>query len=348
MPDRGHGEGIRSRHARAAFSRTATKVARLLYRLMPQSLLSQLGGAGRGVVQALVEADVFPAASFSLRHRGTSFKLYVVKDRFWAYSAYSKWADGTNVYERVMLECLTRLLRRTEHPGFIDIGAFMGHYACYATALLGDREETYAIESNPHYYAGIVRSIELNKFSKLKAFNVVLSDRVETAGIDKQTVLLFEPQDTRTQSETLDELCRREGIRPKIVKIDVHGSEGKVLMGMQQIMSQSLEYILLELSPLEVLRRYSGDIGRSDILTLLGQHGFHVFHMAGHRYPGSDQLRQALEAGFAYRRLDASSSDLLLFDRPLDVLVLCSKTPDIETILGPSVADPGLELTSLV
>jgi hypothetical protein len=28
--------------------------------------------------------------------------------------------------------------------------------------------------------------------------------------------------------------------------------------------------------------------------------------------------------------------------------VLCSKTPDIETILGPSAADPGLELTSLV
>ncbi|TMC49214.1 MAG: FkbM family methyltransferase [Chloroflexi bacterium] len=348
MRDRWPGESTRLQRKPGALARAAIKGAWLLYRLVPPSLRSRLGGVGRGAVHALVEADLFPAASFSLRHNGTSFKLYVVKDRFWAFSAYSRWADGTAVYERVMLECLTRLLRGMAHPGFIDVGAFMGHYACYATALLGDKEETYAIESNPQYYSALLRSIELNGFSKLKAFNVVLSDRVEAAGIDKQTVLLFEPQETRTHSMTLDELCRREGIRPKIVKIDVHGSEGKVLLGMGDIMSECLEYILLELSPLDVLRQYSGAMGRSDILTHLEQHGFHVFHMAGHRYPGSEGLRQALEAGFAYRRLNAKSSDLLLFDRPQDVFVLCSKRADLETILGPSVADPGLELDSLV
>jgi FkbM family methyltransferase len=347
MPECRPGDGVRSRWPWPTLSSAVTKAVRYLYRLLPQSLLSHARGIGRSVVQALIEADASPAASFSLRHNGTSFRLYVVEDRFWAYRAYSQWADGIDVYERVMLECLTRLLRQTKHPAFMDIGAFVGHYACYATALLGDREETYAIESNPRYYAGIVRSIALNGFSKLKAFNVVLSDRAETAGIDEQTVLLFEPGGTRKQSVTLDELCRSEGIRPRIVKIDVHGSEGKVLMGMQEIMTRYLEFILLELSPVEVLKKYSGNISRSDILMLLERLGFHVFYMAGHRYRGSEQLGRALEAGFAYRRLDADSRDLLLFDRPLDVFLLCSKTPDLETILGPSVADPGLELSVL-
>src|SRR5205085_4065496 len=151
-----------------------------------------------------------------------------------------QWADGTDVIEFVMLECLTRLLRQTEEPGFMDVGAFMGHYACYATALLDDSEDTYTVESNPQYYAGLLRSIQLNGFSKLRPFNVVLSDRIEDAAIEGPTVRLSDGPGELHQTVTLDELCRRERIHPKVVKMDVHGSEGKVLMGMQEV-SRSIE-----------------------------------------------------------------------------------------------------------
>jgi FkbM family methyltransferase len=321
---------------RQAFTRVVNPAIGYLYRLVRQ-LPSDWRAAG---------ADAAPSATFSLSYDGTSFKVYLVEGRYWAYRAFSMWADGKEIYERVMLECLSLLLRETEHPSFMDVGAFMGHYACYAAALLGDKAETYAVESNPRYYSAILRSIELNRFTRVKTFNVVLSDRAETAAIDEQAVLFFEPGGTRAQSMTLDDLCRREGIRPTIVKIDVHGSEGKVLMGMQEVMNNYLEYILLELSPAEILRKYSGDISSSDILMLLERLGFHVFYVAGHRYEGWGS-KQAQQPGFAYRRLDSSNRDLLLFDRPIEVFLLCSKKPDLEGVLGPSVADPGLGLSIL-
>jgi FkbM family methyltransferase len=282
------------------------------------------------------------SAVFALSHGDTRFKLHVVGGAPWAHRVYARWADGVEVFELVMLECLTRLLRQTEQPAFMDVGAFMGHYACYAAALLGDEEETYAVESNPEYCAAIMRSIELNGFSRLKPFNAVLSDRIEDAEVEEQTVRLFDVAGGSEQTVTLDELCRRERIQPKILKIDVHGSEGKVLMGMQELLQRSVEYILLELHPIEVVREYSGQIGAKDILSLLRRLGFHVFHVAGHRYRGSAELAQALREGFAYRRLDEDSADLLLLDRPLDVLLLCSRAADVTPILGPSVADPGL------
>ena len=38
----------------------------------------------------------------------------------------------------------------------MDVGAFLGYYACYASALFGDREQVYAVESNP-LFANTIR-----------------------------------------------------------------------------------------------------------------------------------------------------------------------------------------------
>jgi FkbM family methyltransferase len=309
-------------------------------RLVPSPVRARARELGREAIGPSPETP--EPAVFALSHGETRFKLHVVGEAAWAYGVYARWADGVEVFELVMLECLTRLLRQTKEPAFMDVGAFMGHYACYAAALLGDEEPTYAVESNPDYCAGIMRSIELNGFSSLKPFNAVLSDRIEHAEIEEQTVRIFDVAGGSEQTVTLDELCQRERIEPKIMKIDVHGSEGKVLMGMQELMRRSVEYMLLELHPIEVVREYSGQIGAKDILALLWRLGFHVFHVAGHRYRGSAELAQALREGFAYRRLDADSADLLLLDRPLDVLLLCSREADVTPILGPPAADPGL------
>ncbi len=307
---------------------------------MPSSLLLRVSRLSLDALGASRDAPSF--ACFALSHEATRFNLYVVEGAPWAHRIYSRWADGAEVFELVMLECLTRLLARVQQPVFMDIGAFMGHYACYAAALLGDTGDVYTVESNPDYHACILRSIELNGFSRVKAFNAILSDTVEAAAIKGQTVRLFDRAEETNQTVTLDELCRREGINPNVMKIDVHGSEGKVLMGMREVLSRSAEYVLLELHPREMLREFSAGIDWQDILALFWQLGFQVFHIAGHRYRGSERLRRPLRAGFAYQRLDSRTAELLLFDRPLDVFLLCSKTPELEQILGPSVIDPGL------
>ena len=172
---------------------------------------------------------------------------------------------------------------------------------------------------------------------------MALSDRTEEAAIDDQAVRLFDATGEATRTAiTLDELCRRELLEPAIVKVDVHGSEGKVLMGMRETLARSVQYLLLELHPKEVVREYSGQIGWDDILGLLWSLGFHVFHVAGHRYRARDDLRRSLEDGFAYRRVEERTAELLLFDRPLDVFLLCTRDPAIERVLWPSIVDPGL------
>ena len=306
--------------------------------LIPRPLLLKAHRLGGDALDASLTSAVY-----ELSYGGTRFNLYVDGSAPpWAHRVYSRWAEGTEIYELVMLECLTRVLRTTERPAFMDVGAFMGEYACYAAALLGDREDTYAVESNPEYCPYIQRSVQLNGFSKLKILNAALSDSVEDAAIEGQGVRFLDISGTVTRTVTLDELCRREQIKPKVIKIDVHGGEGKVLAGMQEVMRQSVEYVLLELHTGERLREFSGPTDRREILSLLWGLDLHVFHVAGHRYLGSEVLRRSLHDGLAYRRLDSQSADLLLFDRPLDVMLLCSRNPDVRDVLGPSAADPGL------
>ena len=66
----------------------------------------------------------------------------------------------------------------------MDVGAFLGYYACYVSSLFGGKQEVYAIESNPLYADAIRESARLNKFSNLQVFQAALSDRVEHISID--------------------------------------------------------------------------------------------------------------------------------------------------------------------
>ncbi len=306
-------------------------VARLVDRLSPGSV-ARVATA----LQRAADRNA-PGARFSLQYRDTCFQIDLVDGCPYWHNSYSRWAAGIEVYELVMLECLTRLVHRCGTPAFIDIGAFMGHYAQYVAALTGDQGAVYAVESNPRYCEAIDRSARQNGFTKLKVYNVVLSDRTETAGIDEYEVRFNAPGQLSAQTTTLDALCRREGIRPVLAKIDLHGTEGKVLGGMQELMRGSLEFVLLELHTEEWLRRYSGAMGRADVLRLLDRAGFHVFYVAGHRSSGVAERQRAVRDGaLAYRRMTPQTSDLLLFDRREDAFLLCSKVADIEPILGRS------------
>jgi FkbM family methyltransferase len=245
-----------------------------------------------------------------------------------------KFSKSGNVYEPVMLACLTRLLQRTATPVFMDIGAFMGLYACYASALLGDRQEVYAIESNPLYVNAIRESARVNGFSQLKVFQAALSDRIEPVNI--QDVTVRHDATSHEATITLDGLCDRDHLRPTIVKMDVHGAEGKIVLGMRKTLA-AVEYMLLEMHNLPYLQEYSPGVTRTALLDALEDAGLTLYYVAGHR--GAEPDFQALLAGraYSYRRLDRQARDLLLFDRREDEFVLALRHDDIESLLGPNV-----------
>lgn len=252
----------------------------------------------------------------------------------WPYRRLSK---KGKVYEPTMLACLARLLQRTATPQFMDIGAYMGYYACYVSALFGGRQEVYAIESNPLYADAIRKSARVNGFSQLKVFQAALSDRVEPVSIQGLTVR-HEPN-SHTATITLDDLCDRECLNPTIIKMDVHGAEGKVVLGMRDTLAE-VECMLLEMHKLPWMQEFSPGVTRTAMLDALEEAGLTLYYVAGHQDIGWMAEFQELLAGtaYSYRKLDRQSRDLLLFDRSQDEFVLALRHHDIEALLGPNVS----------
>jgi FkbM family methyltransferase len=251
------------------------------------------------------------------------------------YQALSK---SGKAYEPMMLACLTRVLQRSAAPSFMDIGAFLGYYACYASALFGGRREVHAIESNPLYANAIRESARVNGFSYLRVFQAPLSDRVESVSIEGLTVR--HDGGSHGATTTLDDLCDRERLRPTVIKMDVHGAEGRIVLGMRDTLA-AVECMLLEMHNLRWMQEYSPGVTRTALLDALEDAGLTLYYVAGHSAAGSEFEPdfQELLAGraYSYRTLDRQARDLLLFDRSRDEFVLALRHDDIESLLGPSV-----------
>jgi FkbM family methyltransferase len=248
---------------------------------------------------------------------------------------YRRLSAKGEIHEPVMLACLTRALQQASKSRFMDIGAHVAYYACYVSGLFGGREEVYAVESNPLYADAARESARLNGFIRMRVFQEALSDRVEPVNIDGLAVRHNFDSAGATIALTLDELCNREGIRPTIVKMDVHGAEGKIVLGMRSVLAD-VECLLLELHTLSYLREFSPGVTRTAILDALEESGLTLYHVAGHREPAP--FRELLSGkGFYYRRLDPQSRGQTLFDGH-DILVLGLRYGDIESLLGPSIS----------
>jgi FkbM family methyltransferase len=222
----------------------------------------------------------------------------------------------------------------------MDVGAFLGHYACYVSALLGSCHEVLAIESNPVFAEAIRESARVNGFSQLRVFQAALSDRIEPVSV--QGVTVSQDANSRCTTTTLDELCEREHLRPTVVKMDVHGAEGKIVLGMRKTLAE-VEYLLLEMHNLPYMRDYSPGVTRTAMLDVLEDAGLTLYYVAEHRGAGErgkEPDLQELLAGraYSYRKLDRQVRDLLLFDRREDAFVLAFRHGEIETLLGPNVS----------
>jgi FkbM family methyltransferase len=266
------------------------------------------------------------------------FTLWLPPGRNILSADYQHLSSNSAAYEPVMLACLTRLLRQAPASRFIDIGAHLGYYACYVSALFSGQQEVYAVESNPLYVNAIHVAARLNKFSHLRIFQEALSDRIEPVYIDGLAVCHNGPRGT-TMALTLDELCKREQVSPTILKMDVHGAEGKIVLGMRGMLAD-LECILLEVHKLPWLGEYSPGVTRTAMLDALEESGLALYHVAGHIEPfqsASDFGELLAGRGYCYRRLDRRVRDLMLFDRSQDTFVLGLRNHDIEALLGPSI-----------
>ncbi|MDP2325079.1 MAG: FkbM family methyltransferase, partial [Gammaproteobacteria bacterium] len=266
--------------------------------------------------------------SMSLAVQGVDFQLVIPTDSTNA-CHFRQVYQRNGQYEAVMGAILARLLGAMNRPVFADLGAFIGYYTVYAAKLLGGRGEVFAVESNPAYVDTIKAALELNRIDNARVFHAALSDREEVLWAQGTTLhdgsksrdAAFqatpehqtkrpsgtpgsEAEPVPVHTITMDRFCAQQGLVPAIAKMDVHGTEGKILGGMGEILRGPLQFLLLELHQNVYLREYSPGISRMNILDTLDEAGFRCYLVAGHRYTWSDGLKVFMDTGhFAYQQL---------------------------------------------
>ena len=155
-----------------------------------------------------------------------------------------------------------RLIERLLRPGmsFVDAGANKGDFTLIAARLVGDGGAVFSFEPEPINFQWLERSIALNEYRNVRAYNVALGDtegpvQLHLGPLSGQNTLvagIYEEFGAKTvMTRTLDSVLR-EIDRPKIdmIKIDVEGWELPVLRGaLDTIRSNGQAVVLLDLHP---------------------------------------------------------------------------------------------------
>jgi len=141
----------------------------------------------------------------------------------------------------------TRLFNEILKEGMIilDIGANIGYYSLLASRLVGDKGKVFAFEPCPESFALLQKNIEVNGFK-----NIVPVAKAVSNQCGKQKLFLakdagqhsLEGQANSKFIEvdviTIDEFLKGN-IPIDLVKIDVEGLEEKVLLGMEETISNN-------------------------------------------------------------------------------------------------------------
>ena len=258
----------------------------------------------------------------NLNIEGNIFKLLLMKNDNQAQGVYQKLHFKKENYETIMVKTLLKSIEFLNLKNFLDIGSFMGFYACLVASSFKNNVNIYAIESNPDYSNYIKKSIQINNFNNIKTINKILSDKKENLFIKNETVVPdLKPGENLVNLEaiTLDELCKNENINPEIIKIDVHGAEGKVVLGSKNILKNT-KIILLELHTSDFLKKFSNGLNKKEILSQLVDLNFDCYLVSSFR--NYDYKNQK----YKFKKIDMQNFELLFFDRDQsDQFIFCKK-----------------------
>jgi FkbM family methyltransferase len=168
---------------------------------------------------------------------------------------------------------------------FVDIGAHYGFFSCLVAGLhAGNR--VHAFEPGPMALDVLKKNFALNEV-RGGVWGLALSDEASTApflGVSMK--VRADETATRVATETYDAWQARAGESPDVVKIDVHGSEGRVLFGMQDALRHGRFGLYLELHPQELIVGHS----LAEIVELLLDSGFEMREMRAFRRSRDHEL----------------------------------------------------------
>lgn len=293
-----------------------------LFKIFPVSLNIVLSKFFKKLYDMHISASYSKNFEANLNIEGNTFKLLLMKNDKQAQGVYQKLHNKNESYETIMVRTLLKSIEFLDLKNFLDIGSFMGFYACLVASKFKKNVDIYAIESNPNYSNYIEKSVKLNNFNNIKIINKILSDKKENLFIKNETVVSnTNPEENLINLEaiTLDELCRNENINPEIIKIDVHGAEGKVISGSKKIFKNT-KIILLELHSTDFLRNFSNGLSKKEIISKLIESNFDCYLVSSFR--NYNFFKQKYD----FKKIDLQNFEFIFFDRDQsDQFIFCKK-----------------------
>ncbi len=215
--------------------------------------------------------------------RGIYFEAHIYGTKinmidYRTFDYYSLFSRG-KIHEPSFTLQLKKLLAEYDSPTFVDIGAHYGYFTIYAGKLIGSSGKVISIEPHMEFYSRLVKNIKINGLEEtVRTFNLALSEKEGKANMEGwDERVLHEVGDGKIQLVTFDQLCEKENIQPDIIKIDVHGAEGKVLAGMSDTLKNKVSHVFCEL--------HYDMLGYtiSNIIQILENAGLEVLEFTEHR-----------------------------------------------------------------
>ena len=168
---------------------------------------------------------------------------------------------GTQDHEDHVLQALRSHIKTGDTV--LDVGAHAGYVAMILADLVGSAGRVVCFEPDRCNFQQLQAHIRLNNLRQVMLRNVAVSDAPGHAqfaargdvvsrlsdGLGPAGAALEESDElVDVECVTLDgETAQGEALRPNLVKIDVEGHEGRVLLGARRILTESKPVLLVEI-----------------------------------------------------------------------------------------------------
>jgi FkbM family methyltransferase len=174
-------------------------------------------------------------------------------------------------------------------PGMtvLDVGASFGLYSIAAARGVGSSGRVYGFEASRRSASALRRHLDWNRVAdRVEVIEAAAAERtgvatfweqetsfvaslVEAAARQEECSYQMPVEPRRVKTLALDDFCSERELEPDVIKIDVEGSEARVLRGSRRLLRCGHALLFLELHP-EFATGEGGDAGVLEQLAAAG------------------------------------------------------------------------------